>query len=105
MTQKVKVVVLKHHEFENRRLYLRKTFWHFGPVRSRNSVDFLKKTYLSKKLSTETLMKKLNHKVIEKSEFQQSANQNLNYYLFWKIFINGREKFVGKIFCMNIFVP
>ena len=79
--EKVKLVVLKYFVFENRDLYFLMDFLVFSPWKDSNAKKnigtLLLKLSRKWKLSTEILMKNLNHVVLVRNEFQHSGNLKL----------------------------
>ena len=77
--QKVKLIVFEHHEFQDRYLYLLIAFLAFSAYQNSDTKSlmiFLLKLQVHK-LSSEILMKELNHVVTEESELQHSAKSKL----------------------------
>ena len=70
-------MILKY-AFENRNSYLLIVFLACQDSDSKKNNDvFALEKPSSKRLSIETLVKDLNHVVLEKSDFQHSKNQNI----------------------------
>ena len=78
---------MKNHQFRNQHLHLLAAFMAFfglsGFWRQKNVDDYtFRKSFSSKTLSMETLLKESNHVVIRKSNLELSSNQNLNLSMF-----------------------
>ena len=73
--RKIRLLVLKNHEFENRDLSWLITlvaFSHYQDSDGKKNIDdiSLEQSFWNTRLSTETLMKEFNHVVLKKNEFQ-----------------------------------